>query len=82
MESLKVIKTTELENILYNLHSNILIEYFEIEATYNHARIHYYWSNIYKTIAKYIKSCDTCQCQGASTPHEELYPIQVGKLFD
>jgi hypothetical protein len=82
MEPLKVIKTTELENILHNLHSNILTGHFGIEATYNRARIRYYWPNLYKTIAEYIKSCDTCQRQGAPTPHEELHPIRVGEPFD
>ena len=60
-EPLKVIKSTELESILYNLHSNILSGYFGVKATYNHARSRYYWPNLYKTIAKYVKSCDTCQ---------------------
>ena len=63
-------------------YSNILTGHFGIEATYNHARIRYYWPNLYKTIAEYIKSCDTCQRQGAPTPHEKLHPIQVEKLFD
>jgi hypothetical protein len=53
-----------------------------VEATYNRARSRYYWPNLYKTIAEYIKSCDTCQRQGAPIPHEELHPIQVGQLFD
>ena len=56
-----MIKTTELENILHNLHSNILTGHFGVEATYNRARTHYYWPNLYKTIAEYIKSCNTCQ---------------------
>ena len=59
-EPLKVIKTTELENILHNLHSNILSGYFGIEATYNRTRTRYYWPKLYKTIVEYIKSCDTC----------------------
>jgi hypothetical protein len=81
-EPLKVIKTTELENILHNLHSNILSGHFGIEATYNRARTRYYWPKLYKTIVEYIKSCDTCQRQGAPIPHEELHPIQVGESFD
>ena len=60
-EPLKVIKSTELELILYNLYSNILSGHFGIEATYNCARSRYYWPNLYKTIAEYIRSCDTCQ---------------------
>jgi len=35
LEPLKVIKTTELETTLHNLHSNILTGHFGIEATYN-----------------------------------------------
>jgi hypothetical protein len=81
-EPLKVIKTTELETTLHNLHSNILSGHFGIEGTYNRARSRYYWPNLYKSIAEYIKSCDTCQRQGAPIPHEELHPIQVGKPFD
>ena len=81
-EPLKVIKSTELESILYNLHSNILSKHFGVEATYNHTRSRYYWPNLYKTIAEYIKSCDTCQRQGKPIPHEELHPIQVGQPFD
>ena len=82
MEPLKVIKSTELESILHNLHSNILSGHFGIEATYNRARTRYYWPKLYKTITEYIKSCDTCQRQGKPIPHEELHPIQVGKPFD
>jgi transposase InsO family protein len=82
LEPLKVIKTTELETTLHNLHSNILTGHFGIEATYNRARSRYYWPNMYKVIAGYIKSCDTCQRQGAPTPHEELHPIPIGKPFD
>ena len=79
---MKVIKSTELESILHNLHSNILSGHFGVEATYNRARSRYYWPNLYKTIAEYIKSCDTCQRQGKPIPHEELHPIQVGQPFD
>ena len=67
---------------MYNLHENILSGHFEIEATYNRARSRYYWPNLYKTIAEYIKSCDTCQRQGAPVQHEEMHPIPVGKPFD
>ena len=81
-EPLKVIKTTELENILHNLHSNILSGHFGIEATYNRARTRYYWPKLYKTIVEYIKSCDTCQRQGTTMSHEELHPIQVEESFD
>jgi hypothetical protein len=82
MEPLKVIKENELESILHNLHGNILTGHFGIEATYNRARSRYYWPNLYKTIAEYIRSCDTCQRQGAPVPHEELHPIPVNKSFD
>src|SRR5438477_790986 len=61
-ELLKVIKITELENILHNLYSNILSGHFGIETIYNHARTRYYWSKLYKNIVEYIKSCNTCQC--------------------
>jgi len=81
-EPLKVIKETELESILHNLHGNILTGHFGIEATYNRARSRYYWPNQYKTIVEHIKSCDTCQRQGAPVPHEELHPIPVGQPFD
>ena len=81
-EPLKVIKITELEFILYNLHSNILTEHFEVEVTYNHIRSRYCWPNLYKTIAEYIKSCDTCQRQGKPILHKKLHPIPVGSLFD
>src|SRR5271163_4470736 len=81
-ELLKVIKSTELESILHNLHSNILSGHFGVEATYNRARSRYYWPNLYKTIAEYIKLCNTCQCQGAPISYEELYSIQVGQLFN
>lgn len=82
LEPLRVIKENELESALHNLHSNILTGHFGIEATYNRARSRYYWPGLYKTIAEYIKSCDTCQRQGAPVPHEELHPIPIGKPFD
>jgi hypothetical protein len=81
-EPLRVIKATELESTLHNLHGNILTGHFGIEATYNRARSRYYWPNLYKTITDYIKACDTCQRQGAPRAHEELHPIPTGKPFD
>src|SRR4051794_18986290 len=56
MEPLKVIKATELESVLHNLHGNILTGHFGIEATYNRARSRYYWPSQYKTITEYIKT--------------------------
>ena len=41
-EPLRVIKATELESTLHNLHENILTGHFGIEVTYNRARSRYY----------------------------------------
>ena len=81
-EPLKVIKTTELEFILHNLHSDILAGHFEIEGTYNRAKTCYYWPSMYKTIADYVKTCDTCQRQGRPITHESLHPIPVENPYD
>src|SRR6185369_3132958 len=81
-EPLKVIKQQELKDILFSLHEHSLAGHFGIEGTYNRSKGRYYWPNIYRTIAEYIKTCDVCQWQRAPQHYEPLHPIQVGQPFD
>src|SRR5579884_4246579 len=47
---LLVIKSIEVELVLYNNHSDIISGYFGIETTYNWIMRNYYWSQMYKDI--------------------------------
>jgi Integrase zinc binding domain/Integrase core domain len=81
-EPLRVVKDIELQDILHNLHSNILAGHFGKDGTYNRAKTRYYWPKMYKTISEYVQNCDTCQRQGRPTNKEPLHPIKVGEPFE
>ena len=62
---LQVIKITELEALLHNLHNEPFSGHLGRDVTFNKISRDYYWPNMYKTIAEWIKTCDICQRQGA-----------------
>ena len=79
---LKVVKTHEIETILYNTHSDPLAGHFSVEETFRRIKIRYYWPQMFNDIRSYVKSCDECQKRGKNKRTEPLHPIKVGQPFD
>jgi hypothetical protein len=81
-QPLKVIKITEIEEILFNEHSAIHTGHFGIEVTYHRISQNYYWPNLYKDIENYIKACDVCQRKGKLRKNNSLHPIETKPPFE
>ncbi|CAG8753128.1 7074_t:CDS:1, partial [Cetraspora pellucida] len=78
---LYVVQESELLTVLYELYSNILANHFSIDETYNYVKNKYYWPKIYKSIANYIQTCNTCQQQEGTKQNEFLYILSVSTSF-
>ena len=60
-QPLLVIKTTEVERILHNIHNESLGGHLARDITYNKIASRYYWPGMYKTIDNWIRTCDVYQ---------------------
>ena len=60
-QPLKVIRSTEIEEVLFNNHATTHTGHFRIETTYHRIIQNYYWPRMHLDIEKYIKACDMCQ---------------------
>ena len=81
-QSLKVIKATEIEEILFNNHATTHTGHFGIETTYHQIIQNYYWPRMHMNIEKYIKACDVCQQKGRTRRNNLLYPIDSKEPFE
>jgi hypothetical protein len=79
---LRVIKQTEVEAILYNMHSDPSSGHFAFDGTFQRTYTRYYWPQMGEDIKNYINSCQTCQKFGGTRRKEPLHPIQVGRPYD
>lgn len=79
---IKVVKESEVEDILYYSHSDPLAGHFSLDETYRRIKIRYYWPQMFSDVRKYVKSCDECQRRGKNKRSEPLHPIEVGLPFD
>ena len=55
--------------------------HFSTNTIFEKIRSRYYWSQMYKNIRKYTRSCDACQRRGKSQIQSELHSIKVNTLF-
>jgi hypothetical protein len=78
----RVITITEVEIVIYNMHTDPLAGHFGKTKTIQRTLARYYWPSLGKDITEYIRTCDTCQRRGKPTRTESLHPIQVGQPFD
>ena len=74
---LRVIKWTEVEPVLYMMHSHPTAGHLGTDAMYYKIIERYYWDQMYRDIRNYVNSCETCQKRGKSKRKEPLHPIQV-----
>lgn len=58
---LRVVKKTEVETILYNMHSDVTAGHFAFERTFLRTSTKYYWPQMGDDIKKYIQACEICQ---------------------
>ena len=79
---IKVVKESEVEDILYHLHSDPLAGHFSIDETYRRVKIRYYWPQMFNDVRQYVRTCDECQRRGKNRRIEPLHPIKVGQPFD
>src|SRR3954465_13761529 len=79
---LQVVKVTEVELILYNMHSDHLAGHFAFDRTFQRTVIRYYWPQMGDDIKNYIQACQTCQKFGGNRRKEPLHPIRVGEPYD
>ncbi|GBC34259.1 DDE-type integrase/transposase/recombinase [Rhizophagus irregularis DAOM 181602=DAOM 197198] len=79
---IKVVKESEVESILYHLHSDPLSGHFSIDETYRRVKIRYYWPQMFTDVRHYVRTCDECQRRGKNRRVEPLHPIKVGQPFD
>src|SRR5688572_6217241 len=82
MKHLRVIKDSEVESLLFMLHSHPLGGHFGIDKVVRKIKEKYYWPQYVEDVKNYIKSCDHCQRRGKNLKSGELRPIPVGKPFE
>src|ERR1051325_2149913 len=78
---IRVVKTNELDSVLYMFHDDPLGGHFATDSMFNKIRTRYYWPQMYEDIKKYVKSCDSCQRRGRSRKNNLLHPIPVHSPF-
>ena len=61
---LRVVKESEVEDILYFSHSDPLASHFSIDETYRRVKIRYYWPQIFQDVRHFVRTCDECQRRG------------------
>ena len=79
---LLVMKSTEVETLLHNIHNEPLGGHLGRDITFNKLVHKYYWPKMYNTVKEWVKTCDVCQRQGIPRRQEPLHPISVGQPFD
>src|SRR3954447_20034241 len=80
---LKVLKTNEIETILFATHNHPTGGHLGTEKVFEKIRDNYYWPQMYEDIRNYIKACDSCQRRGKPTKNSTLlHLIPVGKPFE
>src|SRR5947209_19225852 len=52
----RVVKTTEIETILFNLHADVTAGHFAFDGTYQRIATRYYWPTMRKDIKDYVNA--------------------------
>src|SRR5215469_4390496 len=50
---IKVVKESEVEDVLYHVHSDPLAGHFSVDETYRRVKIRYYWPQIFNNVRRY-----------------------------
>jgi len=79
---LKVVKDSEVEPLLYMLHTHPLGGHLGVEKVLEKVKRQYYWPQFVEDIKKYIASCDECQKRRKKLRRGEFRPIPVGEPFE
>jgi hypothetical protein len=79
---LRVIISSNRDQILYNYHTSPLGGHFGIKHTIENIKQSYYWPGMGNDIRNYIESCDECQRMGKPKRDQIIIPIKVTEPFD
>ena len=52
------------------------------EATYRRTADRYYWDGIWKTVERYVRTCEECQMRSSRREEETLHPTWVDKRWE
>ena len=58
---LRVIRASEMEPVLYMMHTAPTGGHFSTDIMFNKIKARYYWPQLYENIRNYVQCCDTCQ---------------------
>ena len=69
-------------NILQACHDEPCVGHFSDKRTaYKVLHQGYYWPTLFKDVAKYVRSCDSCQRMGRPTASDEM-PLQAQVMIE
>ena len=74
----RVIKITEIETILFNLHADVTAGHFAFDGTYQRIATRYHWPMMRKDVKDYVDACDICQRNVGNKRMAPLHPIKIG----
>jgi len=78
----RVVKVTEIEAVLYNLHADVTAGHFTFDGTYHRIATRYFWPNMRQDIKNYVNACNVCQRNVGNRRSVPLHPIKIGQPFD
>ena len=78
---LRVIRTFEMEPVLYMMHNAPTGGHFSTDIMFNKIKARYYWPQLYENIRNYVQCCDACQRRGKTKVQHKLHPIPVHSPF-
>lgn len=70
----KVVKVTEVHQILKENHDHVLAGHQGVARTFDKIKYKYYWQGYYDSVREYVLSCNICQNFG---PRNPVVPTQV-----
>lgn len=72
----------DLKRILYEYHDGATGGHFGRDITIARIRQKFWWPSIWKDVADYVKTCDTCQRYGPQMHHNPLQPYRPVYPFE
>ena len=66
----------DVKMVLQEYHDGAVGGHFGRDITIGRVRQHFWWPTVWKDVANYIRTCDTCQRYGPKGKHNELQPYR------
>ena len=78
----RVIRSSEVLDVLYSCHHGISGTHFRIGATSQKIKDRFWWPKMDQDISSFVKACDDCQRKEPKEHTHELYPIPADGPFE